>query len=237
MTAFVPIYTPMEVERFAWETLRKRPDIAFETPINLERLLIKLPNVDLQYEMGLRNDHRVEGCVCKEFMSRTITVWIDFHIMCGPWDGYHRVLGEEYAHIQLHPFIFENINSIEDFVEMQSHPQWARMEGDARRFSRAIRMPPTLVADELERLYPQVVNEVGFGNVEAVENRLKLRMAALFRVSPTEMMRRIADPPCNLRDQLLNSLQARSETLLESGWTVRAIPPGAQMRLFETSGW
>lgn len=233
---FVPTFSQSQIERMAWESLRARPDVPFEAPINMERLLQNTPGVDIEYPMDLCKKFLVEGCVCKEFMSRRITVLIDYRIMHGPWDKYYRVLAEEYSHLRLHPFLVANIESVEDFVEMQRHSQWQRMENDARSFSAAIRMPPELVARELVRLYPVVAEEVGFGDAEAIESRIRLRMATLFRVSPAEMMRRIADPPCNLRDQLLNSIQSRSEHLLESGWTVRAIPPGAQMRLFGIAG-
>jgi hypothetical protein len=165
-------------------------------------------------------------------MSKTITVFIDRVIMEQSLPNYNRVLGEEYAHIQIHPSIFLEINSIEDFLAMQSHPQWPRFESDARRYSAAIRMPPPLVAAEAARAYAHIVNDVGFGNAATIENRLNLRMAERFQVLPLEMKRRMADAPCNLRDQVLNSIQSRSESLLPVGWTVQPVPPHAQRELF-----
>lgn len=231
----VPIYTPMQLEQMAHDTLRRRSDVPFAPPIKIERLLTNLPDLSIQYEYGLDNEHGIEGCICKQFMCKTLTVFIDRRIMEGEYAKYNRVLGEEFAHIVIHPSMFTDINSVEQFVEHQSHPMWARWESDARRFSGAIRMPPSLVVEELGKAYGQIVDDVGFGNAAVIENRIKMRLAELFRVSPEEIWRRLVEPPCSLRDSLLNSIQSRNSTLLPTEWTVKAIPPMAQQSLFRRS--
>lgn len=235
MAAEVVIYTPMEIEQMAEDTLRRRGDIPFAAPIKMERLLVNTPNVMIEYEYGLRIDYRVEGYVCKQFMSKTLTVWIDQRIMEGPLPEYNRVLGEEFAHISIHPSIFFDINSVDDFIEMQMHPHWNRFESDARRFSAAIRMPPYLVKMEAALAYEYVVNDVGFESAAIIENRMTMRLAEVFQVTPVEMKRRLANPPCNLREQILNSIQSRSERLLPLGWTVNAVPPSHQRTFGERS--
>lgn len=224
-------YTPSEIEEKAQQDLRKRPDVDFAPPTNVERLLIS-PDWELRPQHGLRSDLKIEGAVCKEPFSHRITVFVDWGVYCGPWPAYNEVLAEEYAHLRLHPALFLLVNSIDDFIALQMDPEWARFEGDARRYSAAIRMPPRLIADEASSAYARIVDDIGFGDAVAIEKRLRNRLAELFRVTSESMLRRLTTYPCDLRDRLLNSIQARSPKLLPPDWTVKPSPPLSQRNLF-----
>jgi hypothetical protein len=230
-------YSPMELERMAAEDLRRRPRLDFEAPINLEFLLQDTENVNVELMHGLRVDHQVEGCVCKQYMTKQITVFIDSRVYAGPWAEYNEVLGEEYAHIRLHAALFNDVkacvDSVESFVELQRDPQWHRYEGDARRFSAAIRMPPKLVLNAAADAYEGIVSEFGFSDAAAIENRLRHRLAQKFRVTLGAMRSRLTEGPCDIRNQLLNSIQSRSTTMLPSDWTVTATPPMSQLTFLE----
>jgi hypothetical protein len=222
----------MELERRAAEDFRRRPDIDFDAPINMEALLQGLPNVDLRLMDGLRSGHQVEGCVCKQYMTKLVTVFIDSRIFAGPWAEYNEVLGEEYAHIRLHAALFSDIDpvvdSVESFVRLQRDPQWERYERDARLFSAAVRMPPKLVLNAAAEAYERIASEFGFGEPSFIESRLRNRLAEEFRVSPDAMRRRLTEGACDIRNQLFNSIQSRSPKLLPADWTVTATPPMRQ---------
>ena len=143
-------YSALQLEELAIQTLRRRPDVDFAPPINLELLIENMPNGMLELREGLRFNHRTEGCVCKEKFSKRLTVLIDWSVYSGPWVKYNAVLAEEFAHITLHPALFNFVQTPDDFVELQSDPQWSMFEGDARRFSLAIRLPELLLIREIE---------------------------------------------------------------------------------------
>lgn len=217
-------YRDSEIERLAQDTLRRRPDVEFKAPINIELLVENEANVSLEVMYGLVHKHRVEGCVCKKYMSHELIVGVDQVMLAGPWPAYNAVLGEEYAHIRLHPALFLYVETAADFVGLQADPQWPRFERDARRFSAAIRMPTELVCPEAEAIYGHVVREDGFGNVVAIEKSIRNRLAEHFRVSLSDMQSRMQSWPCNLLDRIRMSIQSRSLTLIPGSWSLRAVP-------------
>ena len=221
-------YTPQQIEAAATQLFRERVDFNFRPPINIERLVQETKNLDLQVKAGLKQFHKVEGCVCKEYLSVVRTIVIDLRVYGGTWAEYMEALAEEFAHVCLHAALFLEINTVEDFIELQSDPQWRRYEADARRFSAALRMPPTLVESELELAYARVVDEFGFGDVDKIEGQLRNRLADIFRVTKQSMQERLRSSACNHRNQILNSIQSRSLQLLPQDWTVRAVPPPHQ---------
>ncbi len=138
-------YSQGQIECMAKELSRSRPDVPNLAPINVERLIENSPDVDLQIRESLKTRHRVEGCVCKERHSKNLTVFVDMGVFRGPWANYNTVLGEEFAHIKLHGALFLKVQAIEDFLQLQRHEQWHRIERDAKAFSRAIRLPFELI--------------------------------------------------------------------------------------------
>lgn len=226
-------YTWAQLEEMAAFDLRSRPDVEKKPPINVEVLLEHLANVTIEYPDGLRTDYNCEGCVCKDAaFSRRIIVMIDFGMLRGPWCDYNAVVAEEYAHIKIHPSLFWYVTSPEDFIELQQDPQWSQYEQDARRYSLAIRMPPNLVLQAAEEIYPRIVDEHGFGDAARASILLRNAVAELFRVPTKDAQRRLMNFPCDIRNRFLNSFQSRSSKLLPDSWSVKAAPPLQQRSLF-----
>lgn len=209
-------YSELELDRMHRELFRRRPDVAFCAPVNLEKLLQNTKNVvEIRYVSdGMMGKHKVAGCVCKRFMSHDIEIWVDAYYLTRPWAEYSAVLGEEFAHIYLHPALFLYVDSIEDFVQLQCDPEWPRFEGDAKRFSTMVRMPAQLVIDAAEKAYPAAVDEHGFGDSVKIEKILRNALVPVFRVAPIEMQRRMVEWPCLLRDRIAQSVRVSSSALL-----------------------
>jgi len=226
-------YTISQLENKAELALRQRPDVNFTAPINLELLVERLPDVELEVRAGLRTNFRCEGCVCKHDAScKDISVIIDNGIYRGPWADYNTVLGEEYAHLILHPALLLYVTTPEDFVALQNDTAWHQFEQDARWFSLAVRMPPKLVREEVSLSYKRIVNEHGFGDTAVVEAFIRNSIAQKFRVTAYDVRRRLSSFPCDIQDCLSNSIQSRSLALLADDWTVRAASPQSQPSLF-----
>jgi len=224
-------YTVADLERMSRELFRRRPDVAFESPINVERLLqgVRKDNVDLEYIDGMRLRHCVEGCIWKVFMSPKIVVCIDSVFLSGSWAEYNAVLAEEFAHIYLHPALFNFVMTIEDTIELQQDPQWARFEGDAKRFSEMVRMPAPLVLAKTHQAYSRAADDLGFGSSERIEQQVWQELFPQFRVLPDEMRERLSHGPINLTDAIRRSALAASttltlteaETALVAQWRIR----------------
>jgi len=77
------------------------------------------------------------------------------------------------------------------------------------------------------------VGECGYGDAAAIKTRLRNRLAEQFRVTPAAMRNRLIEGPCDILDQLRNSIQSRSAVLLPADWTVTATPPLSQQTFIE----
>jgi hypothetical protein len=217
-------YSPLELERLAQGIFRERVDVRFEPPIDLE-LLVEGNDADTHLEIkdGLLA-RGIEGCVLKTANTRDKFVWVDYHIYRGPWPEYNSVLGEEYAHLQIHKSLLLLVRSIEDFLELQGHPLWEHYERDARRFSRMIRMPLELVVGVAQSHYPRIVQEFGFADPVVIQLHIRSAIASLFEVSPADAHRRMLDASCNLEWRILASAQVGSNVLLPTGTVISSRP-------------
>jgi hypothetical protein len=195
-------------------------------PIRLEWLIENLRPDDVQLEivMGLLHQHGVEGGIWKESGSRRQTVFVDWGIYMGPWAQYNAVLGEEFAHLMIHPALLIQVKSVDDFIALQSQPEWEMYERDARRYSRAVRMPPIPFVAEAEELYGQVVAEHNFGNVELIEKLVRNGLCQKFRVPADDAIRRMLGHPCEISRRIQLSVASYSPRLLPAGTTLSPSP-------------
>src|SRR5687767_8983178 len=123
-------YTPSTIECMARELFRQRQDVKCVPPIRLEWLIENLrpDDIELEIVMGLLQNHGVEGGIWKEAGSRRQTVFVDWGIYMGPWADYNAVLGEEFAHLMIHPALLIQVKSVEDFIALQNQPEWEMYE-------------------------------------------------------------------------------------------------------------
>ncbi len=207
-------YSRGQLECMAIDLLRRRVDIEFRAPINVEVLLEGTPNVHLEEMPGLLNQFSVEGAVCTEAMTHELTVFVDTRIMNGPDDArYGAVVAEELSHIILHRGVIQQIRSIQDFLEVRRCPQWKRIELDARHFSASVRMPELLVNRKAESVYQEVVGRYGFNDPHEVEKLVRNRLAELFVVPVADMHARIIQWPCPVASRVIASVEDRSSML------------------------
>ncbi|MGD9710438.1 MAG: hypothetical protein AB7V46_00015 [Thermomicrobiales bacterium] len=149
--------------------------------------------------VGLVEEYGVEGAICSRFLSDEIHVLVDAGIADSSDDArFNAVIGEEFAHIQIHQGLLLTIDSVESFLQVQADPYWPRFELDARNYSAAIRMPCQLVEDEAQRLYPEIADEIGFGQTRQIERALTAKMARSFVVPFDDMESRLLNWPCEI---------------------------------------
>jgi len=209
-------FTPSQIEDRVGHFLRNRVDIPKTLPIAIELLLENTSDVILRTMPRLREDHNVEGCVCNEFFTKLLTVYVDAGIADGPDDAlYNAVLSEELAHIELHKPLILQVKSIEDFQEIRTHRQWKRIELDALRFSLAIRIPAHTIVDEAENAYSAVIREFGFSDSNRTALQVRNWLAGRYAVPFQDMHRRLSQfPMAGMYDCIRTSVFARSDKLL-----------------------
>lgn len=221
--------TPSQIECKVRELFKRRPDIKCTPPIRLEYLIENTPNVRLEVVMGLVKDHRVEGGILKQANTRQLTVFVDWTIATlGSWADYGAVLGEEFAHLELHQSLLLQVQSVEDFLALQKHPEWDRYERDAKRYSRVLRMPADIFVPAAECIYREVIDEFGFGPFDVTESRIQHRLSQLFRVPPGDALRRMRGLPLQIDERIMVSTVIRSSELVPSDCIVAAKSTGKQ---------
>lgn len=227
-------YTPGQLECIANEIHRRRPDVDFSVPINLELLIEDLPNTSLEIKDGLCLDHSIEEYVCKQaVLGKRMEIRVDKHIANGNWATYNAVLGEEFSHLTIHMALVYAVMNAEDFIELQRDPAWPQYERDAKTLSRALRMPMELLVPEAERLYSQVVAEYGFGTPATTEKFLRNSLSERFRVPPSDMQARMMSSPCHISRRVEISVLTQKDILVPLDWTIRTKPPVFQKSLLD----
>jgi hypothetical protein len=227
-------YTDFELEQMAHDYLRARPDVQLKIPINVEALLQGCAGLgDIDTVPDITKYTRTEGVICRHTNGNDLKVFLDEATTnFGPKANYYAVVAEELSHILLHQSIFIQVKSITDFIEVQKSAQWHRIERDAKRLSAAIRMPYKNVILAAQDMYPEIVDEHGFGEAWAVNKLLRNALAEKFVVPQVDMHRRLMQWPCQIYDRAAISIQSQMHSLVSADYVPRTEPPRKQANLF-----
>ena len=90
--------------------------------------------------------------------ERERVVGIDGKIADGNERHYNVVVAEELGHIMLHRRIINQLESVEDFLELQRHPDWQLLDKDARSFGAAVLMPRLQFIEETRQQVQALLN-------------------------------------------------------------------------------
>ncbi len=190
-----PTYNDPQLEDKARKLLDQRLGADFVIPIDVELVLERLQGVVLDFWPALKANHQVEGMVCRDTATGELCVFIDEELYR---NRSRMTVAEELGHIVLHRSVIEQVASPEDFLELQRHPLWHRMDRNAKRFAAAVLMPGDKVVEEAAALYPKLVRVAGFGHPQAIINQLAAQLAKRFEVSPQTMGYRLKEYPMKL---------------------------------------
>lgn len=227
-------YTDIELEQIAHDYLHERVDVQFRIPVNVEALLQNCQGVgDVDTVPDIKKYTGTEGAVCRYGGGNELIVYFDAETADGPSPAFFAVVGEELAHVILHRAILMQVKSLPEFLEVQSSRQWHRMERDARRLSAAIRMPHKNLVLSAESLYPDIVQEHGFGDVWGVQKLLRNALAEKYVVPPEDMHKRLMQWPCLIYQRANVSIQGNKQRLVDSEATLRVYEPRKQRQMFD----
>jgi len=190
---FIATYTKYRIEEIVHDLFRRRPDVPREPPIDVELILETTPNVVLEIVPNLARDIRIEACVCRQFMHRERRILVDAEIADSkPRAEYRFVLAEELAHVFLHDASIAEIHLPEDAVELLRHPDWWRMEFDAREFASRLLIPTAALLPATDAYYVHVVNDLGFDDHHRVLQGVAQLLAGKFDVPIARTLSRLS---------------------------------------------
>lgn len=148
------VYTDDEIESLVESFVKARPFIGADAPINVESILEAEMSagryrLKLEPAPGLLKEYSVEAMVIKQnFLTPYLRIVIDEDILNDPSPvRFNMAIAEELAHIELHSSIILSLDEEKDFREIQTHPNWFRIEEDAKKFARALLMPRKMLRD------------------------------------------------------------------------------------------
>lgn len=72
----------------------------------------------------------------------------------------------------MHRPLIEQVQSPDDFLELQRHHRWHEMDRNAKRFAAAVLMPAKQIDQAADGCYAKLVKVAGFGDVQAVKKHL-----------------------------------------------------------------
>jgi len=209
----LPTYDVATLERKAAEFLRSRFGQDVPIPVDVDLLLEQTTGVDLDVWPALRDNHGLEGMICRDATSGELVVYVDEWLADNRPTRYRMTVAEELGHVLLHRAVIEKIDSPATFHELQKHPRWFEMDRNAKRFAAAVLMPGEQIAREAGQVYSKLVRAAGFGDVAAVKKYLAAQLAKQFEVSPQAMTIRLREWPMKIEDRVDQAMRAQFDYL------------------------
>jgi hypothetical protein len=197
--------------------------MATTPPILSEQILDRVPDVKrIEVRPLLTTDLGCEAMVITPvFMHRDLIVVVDQEVM-NAFDQkpYQMAIAEEIGHIELHRAVMLEIQTENDFADLQQHPAWAMAERDAKYFARAMLMPTSILEPAAHSMYERVANEIGFGDSYKFWSTFTTHLSEVFEIPRADAQKRLETYPRDLVNRVEKSIAARHPSLLRAGDTI-----------------
>ena len=104
---------------------------------------------------------------------------------------------------------------------------------DAKVYGAALRMPFRNLILAAETIYPEIVDEHGFGDLATVQKLLRNALAEKFVVPTEDMHRRLMQWPCRVYDRVAISTMCQEIVLADDYAVAHLSPRTIQRQMFE----
>lgn len=205
----VPIYQATAIEHRVRQLLTDTFGEPLELPIDVEIILESMPGVFFDIWPHLKENHCVEGMVCRDTLTGELCVFVNQELADDYryHSRYRMTVAEELAHVILHREIIEQVTSPEDFVEIQRSRHWHAMDRNAKRYAAATLMPGDSVRKSARALYPRLVAIAGYRNSSAILGTMTAKLAEDFMVSQQAMRIRLKEWPVNVEASVIQAMK------------------------------
>jgi hypothetical protein len=210
-------YMRAELERSVNALLRSMPGTSDSSPVAVGVILEKVPGYlcTIPVELLAITLEAEAMVLTPTYMHRQLVVLMDVGIMtqrdAAP---YRMAVAEEIGHMHLHRAVMLEINSGDDFLDLQEHPNWEIAERDAKFWARALLMPGHLLEPMSRLIYRRVAYELGFRDLFQFSAVFTSHLATAFEIPPQDAQRRIDQYIGDLRGRLERSVATRNDDLL-----------------------
>jgi len=209
-------YSVAELERIA-EDYHRRSGDGFYIPVDIDLLVEKKENVDLDIWPGLQANHKLLGMVgINPEDEKKIRIYIDADLAdrAEMRNRYRMTVAEELAHILLHQPAIESVNDPGDFNYLQTHPKWYEFERNAKRLAAALLMPAQYLIEDAGKMYSEIIGKLPdqckYTNSFAVRKTLTSMLAKRYEVSLQSIEYRLNEWPiqilCKIDEAMKNQL-------------------------------
>jgi hypothetical protein len=219
-------YTRLELERNVNKLLLSLPGMSDSSPVGVGRILEKVPGYLFTHPSPLlAQELGVEAMVMTPTHGhRCLVVVVDLGLMIQRDSAPYRIaLAEEIGHMHLHRAVMLEINNVDDFLDLQEHPNWDIAERDAKFWARALLMPGHLLESISEVTYKRLARELGFGDSFQFAAVFTAHLATAFEIPLEDAQKRIDQYVGDLRGRLERSIATRSGELLGMNDTAVAL--------------
>jgi hypothetical protein len=208
----VPRYGLPKLESLALALLRERwPALA--TPVDIDYLTEREPDVVLDTERGLPDRFGVPGATVDHPKEDRFTVLIDGAVADGNPGFYRFTVAEELGHVRLHRPILRTVRTMEDAVALQTSDQYQFMDRNAKWFASALLMPREPLLRDAKKVYADLVNQHGFGRPELIRRALVIRLGQRYVVNVAPMEYRLRGWPLEVLKLVDHALEAKLNSL------------------------
>jgi hypothetical protein len=194
-------YSVAELERIAEEYHGKSGD-GFYIPVDIDLLVEKREDVDLDIWPGMQANHKLLGMVgINPQEEKKIRIYIDADLAdrAEMRNRYRMTIAEELAHVLLHRPAIESVAHPDDFKFIQTHPQWYEYERNAKRLAAALLMPAQYLIEDARKLYTEIIHKLPvqykYTNASAVQKTIVAALAKRYEVSFQSMEYRLNEWP------------------------------------------
>jgi AraC-like DNA-binding protein len=219
-------YTRLELERNVNALLLSLPGTSDSSPVAVGVILEKVPGYLFTHPVALlAQDLETEAMVMTPTHGhRCLVVVIDWGIMNQRDQAPCRMaLAEEIGHMHLHRAVMLDINSVDDFLDIQEHPNWDIAERDAKFWARALLIPGHLLEPVSQMIYKRVARELGFRDLFHFSAVFTTHLATAFEIPPEDAQKRIDQYVGDLRGRIERSVATRSDELFGMNDTAIAL--------------
>lgn len=209
-------YTAAQLESIARDQIQNlKKQGLFSIPVDIELIVERLHKIQIDVQRGLKESHNIWGMIGHRKDSDKFIILVDENLF--DLDSlrlvYRMTVAEEFAHGLLHGEAILAVETNDDFLKLQRHPDWHKHDRNAKRLAAAVLMPPEDILNDARNYYKELVQIAGFGDAEAVKKYLVKRLAEEYDVSQTSMEFRLNEWPIKVFDKIDQSIKDRLDFL------------------------
>ena len=193
-------YTLSELEKIAQQQLQELRKLGhFTIPVDIEAIVERC-GIEIDVKRGLKEIHNIWGMIAVDLDTDGLIILVDDTLLDTDRlrNIYRMTIAEEFAHSLLHGEAIKRIKTVEDFKDLQNHPDWHKHDRNAKWLAASLLMPSESILNDSRKSYRKMVIVVGYNNPEVIKKYVANDLAIRYEVSPQAMKYRLEKWPVDV---------------------------------------